>query len=57
MPGTTQDLLDSFARTTDEIVTLAEFKEKLAPAASFASSTAWTSRRRSCISVTASTSG
>ena len=29
MPGTTQDLLDSFARTTDEIVTLAEFKEKL----------------------------
>ena len=29
MPGTTEDLLDSFARTTDEIVTLEEFKEKL----------------------------
>ncbi|MGO9558303.1 MAG: tyrosine--tRNA ligase [Acidimicrobiales bacterium] len=30
MPGPTEDLLDSFARTTDEIVTLEEFKEKLA---------------------------
>jgi tyrosyl-tRNA synthetase len=29
MPGTTEDLLDSFARTTDEVVTLEEFKEKL----------------------------
>lgn len=29
MPGTTEELLDSFARTTDEIVTLEELKEKL----------------------------
>lgn len=30
MPGTPDDLLDSFARTTEEVVTLAELKDKLA---------------------------
>ncbi|MHB8244095.1 MAG: tyrosine--tRNA ligase [Acidimicrobiales bacterium] len=30
MPGSPEDLLDSFARTTDQIVTLEEFRQKLA---------------------------